>query len=142
MKKEEFMEAREIIQKIENLLTESNNLFDKLPLSIREAILKFHNESAALGFCLRWGLQAAKEIREDWHVVVAGLDVENNGGEEVKEMEKITVNLSKPILLDKLNALAAEYDVSVELLVNLAVMRLIDDVEFLRDLRAGKIKTE
>ena len=82
MKKEEFMEAREIIQKIENLLTESNNLFDKLPLSIREAILKFHNESAALGFCLRWGVQAAKEIREDWHVVVAELDTENNGEEE------------------------------------------------------------
>ncbi len=84
MTKDEFIEAREIIQKIENLLIESNDLFDKLPVSIREAILKFHNESAAIGFCLRWGLQAAKEIREDWHVVVAGLDAENEGnGEEI-----------------------------------------------------------
>ena len=84
MTKDEFMEARETIGKIEDLLTESNNLFDKLPPSIKEAILRFHNESAAIGFCLRWGLQAAKEIREDWHVVVAGLDAENEGnGEEI-----------------------------------------------------------
>ena len=43
-------------------------------------------------------------------------------------------------LYDLNHTLAAEYSVPVALLVNLAVKRLIDDVDFMRDLRAGKIK--
>jgi hypothetical protein len=46
----------------------------------------------------------------------------------------------RPQLSDKLYTLAAEYAVPPDLLVNLAVKRLIDDVEFLRSLRAGKLK--
>jgi len=44
------------------------------------------------------------------------------------------------MLYDKLHTLSTEYSISVELLVNLAVKRLLDDVDFLRDLRTGKIK--
>jgi len=54
--------------------------------------------------------------------------------------EKITVHLTNPMLYDKLHTLSTEYSISVELLVNLAVKRLLDDVDFLRDLRTGKIK--
>ena len=57
-------------------------------------------------------------------------------------MEKFTIQLTNPMLYDRLHTLAAEYSVSVDLLVNLAVKRLVDDVELLRDLRAGKIKLE
>ena len=57
-------------------------------------------------------------------------------------MEKIIIHFANPLLHDKLNTLAAEYSVSIDLLVKLAVKRLIDDVELLRNLRAGKIKLE
>ena len=43
------------------------------PDTIRAAILNYHNDPATLQHALRWGLQAAKEIREDWPAVVAGL---------------------------------------------------------------------
>ena len=58
------------------------------------------------------------------------------------DMEKITVQLTNPLLSDKLHTLAVEYSVSTGLLINLAVKRLIDDVELLRNLRAGKVKLE
>jgi hypothetical protein len=57
-------------------------------------------------------------------------------------MDKITVQLSNPMLYDKLHTLAAEYSVTTELLINLAVKRLVDDVEFVRNLRVGKVKLE
>ena len=50
------------------------------------------------------------------------------------------VELSDPMLYDRLHTLSAEYSVSVELLVNLAVRRLVDDIDFVRNLRIGKIK--
>jgi|GEM_PF-5561399 len=47
-----------------------------------------------------------------------------------------------PALSDRLYTLSAEYSVSVDSLVNSAVERLIDDVEFFRELRAKKIVIE
>jgi len=57
-------------------------------------------------------------------------------------MEKITIQLANSMLHDKLHTLAAEYSVTIEFLINVAVKRLIDDVEFLRNLRAEKVKPE
>ena len=57
-------------------------------------------------------------------------------------MEKIIIQLTNPMLHDRLHTLAIEYSVSVDVLVSLAVKRLIDDVELLRNLRVGKIKLE
>lgn len=54
------------------------------------------------------------------------------------ERETFTVQLTVPMLYDKLRTLSAEYDLSVEYLVNVAVRRLIDDVDFVRSLRTGK----
>lgn len=42
------------------------------------------------------------------------------------------------MLYDRLHTLSVEYSVSVEWLVNAAVKRLIEEVDFVRDLRAGK----
>ena len=42
------------------------------------------------------------------------------------------------MLYDRLHTLSAEYDVPVDLLVELAVKRLLDDVDFVRGLRTGK----
>lgn len=54
------------------------------------------------------------------------------------EMENFTVQLTNPMLYDRLCTLSAEYSVSVEQLVNEAVKRLVDDVDFVRSLRMGR----
>ena len=54
------------------------------------------------------------------------------------EKETFTVQLTDPMLYDRLRTLSAEYDLSVESLVNMAVKRLIEDVDFVRSLRMGK----
>ena len=56
------------------------------------------------------------------------------------EKESFSVLLTDPMLYDRLRTLSAEYDMSVESLVNVAVKRLIEDVDFVRDLRIGKVK--
>lgn len=54
------------------------------------------------------------------------------------ERETYTVQLTNPMLYDRLRMLSAEYNLSVEYLVNMAVRRLVDDVDFVRSLRTGK----
>lgn len=54
------------------------------------------------------------------------------------ERETFIVQLTNPMLYDRLRTLSAEYDLSVEYLVNMAVRRLVDDVDFVRSLRTGK----
>ena len=54
------------------------------------------------------------------------------------EKETFMVQLTDPMLYDRLRTLSAEYDLSVETLVNAAVKRLIEDVDFVRSLRTGK----
>ena len=54
------------------------------------------------------------------------------------EKESFTVHLTDPMLYDRIRTLSAEYDLSVESLVNAAVKRLVDDVDFVRSLRMGK----
>ena len=56
------------------------------------------------------------------------------------EKENFLIRLTNPMLYDQLRILSVEYTVPVELLVNLAVKRLLTDVTLVRDLRAGKIK--
>lgn len=58
------------------------------------------------------------------------------------KMEKITIQFSNSMLYDRLHTLSAEYDLSVDSLIGLAVKRLLDDVELIRDLRNGKVKLE
>ena len=52
--------------------------------------------------------------------------------------ETFTVSLKDPMLYDRLRTLSAEYDPSVVSLVNVAVKRLIEDVDFVRSFKAGK----
>lgn len=56
--------------------------------------------------------------------------------------EKFIVRMPDPMLYDRLHILAVEYSVSVEELVNVAVKRLLNDVDFVRNLRIGKIEEE
>lgn len=54
------------------------------------------------------------------------------------QREEFLVSLTDSMMYDRLQILSAEYTLSVELLVNIAVKRLIDDIDLIRDLRAGK----
>lgn len=56
--------------------------------------------------------------------------------------EDFSIHLTSPLLYDKLQTLAAEYSLSAEFLVNVAVQRLVKDVEFVRSLRIGSVKIE
>ena len=56
------------------------------------------------------------------------------------ENERFSVSFTDPMLYDRLRTLSAEYDLSVESLVNVAVKRLVEDVDFVRDLRIGKME--
>lgn len=66
----------------------------------------------------------------------------HNNNISIGSMVDFTVQLTDPLLYDRLHTLAVEYSVSVEILVNVALKRLIDDVDFVRSLRVGKIKLE
>lgn len=55
------------------------------------------------------------------------------------EKESFTVQLTDPMLYDRLRTLSAEYNLSTETLVNIAVKRLTADIDFVRNLRIGKI---
>ena len=59
---------------------------------------------------------------------------------KISPQEHITVQLEEPMLIDKLHTLSAEYSVSMDLLINLAIKRLINDIDLIRNLRTGKIK--
>jgi len=50
--------------------------------------------------------------------------------------------IANSMLSDRLNTLAAEYSTTTKLLGNLALKRLIDDIDFMRELRSGKVFIE
>jgi hypothetical protein len=79
MTKEVFMDAKASISKIEDLLNEAADLLDRIPPVIQQAIFDYHNETGTMQHCLRYGIQAAKELREDWHTVLADISVECEG---------------------------------------------------------------
>ena len=58
------------------------------------------------------------------------------------QKEDFTVRLTEPMLYDRVHTMSAEYSLSVDTLVNIAVKRLIDDVDFVRNIRLGKIGSE
>lgn len=56
--------------------------------------------------------------------------------------EDFSVRITEAMLYDRLHTLSNEYSVSVEQLVNIAVRRLLSDIDFVRNLRMGKIEGE
>lgn len=54
--------------------------------------------------------------------------------------EDFTFQLTDPMLYDRLRTLSAEYSVSSQMLINVAVKRLINEIDFVRSLRSGRPK--
>ena len=59
--------------------------------------------------------------------------------EKYEQGAQFAVYMTKGLLYDRLHTLAAEYSLPVEQLADLAVKRLIDDVDLVRSLRTGKV---
>lgn len=65
---------------------------------------------------------------------------ERYAGSESRRKENFMIQMTSPMLYDRLHILSAEYSVPEEMLVNIAVKRLLEDVDLVRNLRVGKIK--
>ena len=76
------------------------------------------------------------------HMEVADMNIDKNYAisENRSSPEDFRIQVTNPMLYDRLHTLSAEYSVSLELLVNAAVKRLVDDVDFTRSIRTGKIE--
>ena len=71
------------------------------------------------------------------HMEVTDMSIDKNStiSESRFSSEDFRIQLTDPMLYDRLHTLSAEYSVSVEMLVNVAVKRLVEDVDFVRSLR-------
>lgn len=63
-------------------------------------------------------------------------------GQEKQSDVSDSFSIENPMLCDRLHTLSAEYSMPVGTLVNLAAKRLVEDVDFVRGLRTGRIKTK
>ncbi len=70
------------------------------------------------------------------------MNIEKNEiiGEGKALSENFRILLTDTMLYDRLHTLSVEYSMPVELLVNVAVKRLVSDVDFVRGLRMGTVK--
>lgn len=70
------------------------------------------------------------------------MDIEKNGvmSEDNTSSVDMRLRFSDPMLYDRLHTLSDEYSLSVELLVTVAVKRLVNDVDFVRGLRTGTVR--
>jgi len=67
------------------------------------------------------------------------IEERNENIHEKTSKENLVIRVTNPMLYDKLHTLSAEYSLSTEFLVNVAVGRLLNDIEFVRNLRNGKV---
>lgn len=71
-------------------------------------------------------------------MAIAERETNDNNG---KITGNLSVRVTEAMLYDRLHTLSNEYSISVELLVNIAVKRLLNDIDFVRNLRMGKIES-
>ena len=67
------------------------------------------------------------------------IEEKNENSTEKTSKENLVIRVTNPMLYDKLHTLSAEYSLSTEFLVNVAVDRLLNDIDFVRNLRNGKV---
>ena len=67
------------------------------------------------------------------------IEEKSENSPEKTSKENLVIRVTNPMLYDKLHTLSAEYSLSTEFLVNVAINRLLDDIDFVRNLRNGKV---
>lgn len=53
---------RNKIKRMHKMFEEMHELYNELSDDTKEKILDFHNETATLPYCIRWGYQATDEL--------------------------------------------------------------------------------
>jgi len=69
------------MQKIKDLLEQAAEIFSEMPIEVRTAAYESHADDAALAHCLRWGVQAAEDLVEDWCELVGDVSTGRKDGE-------------------------------------------------------------
>lgn len=90
-------------------------------------------------YCKNCGKQMEENCR---FCPYCGTENVPEAGQEKQQAVLDSFSIENPMLYDRLHTLSVEYSMPAETLVNLAVKRLVDDVDFVRGLRAGRIKTK
>lgn len=90
-------------------------------------------------YCKNCGKQMEKNSR---FCPCCGTENVPEAGQEKQQPVPDSFPIESPMLYDRLHTLSVEYSMPAETLVNLAVKRLVDDVDFVRGLRAGRTKTK
>ena len=67
------------------------------------------------------------------------IEEKSENSPEKTSKENLVIRVTNPMLYDRLHILSAEYSLSTEFLVNVAVDRLLNDIDFVRNLRNGKV---
>ena len=67
------------------------------------------------------------------------IEEKNENSFEKTSKENLVIRITNPMLYDRLHILSTEYSLSTEFLVNVAINRLLDDIDFVRNLRNGKV---
>ena len=67
------------------------------------------------------------------------IEEKSENSPEKTSKENLVIRVTNPMIYDKLHTLSAEYSLSTEFLVNVAVDRLLNDIDFVRNLRNGKV---
>ena len=67
------------------------------------------------------------------------IEEKSENSTEKTSKENLVIRVTNPMLYDRLHILSAEYSLSTEFLVNVAVGRLLNDIDFVRNLRNGKV---
>lgn len=50
------------LRKIHSLMAQANQLFESLPLEVRDRALDTHSENHSLNHCVRWGEHTGREL--------------------------------------------------------------------------------
>ena len=72
-----FWDAYRTFKEIAALIAKAQQLFENAPKEIQDAVLKYHNETATIQYCPRWGAQAAENIVSDWHTIASSIPRED-----------------------------------------------------------------
>jgi hypothetical protein len=63
----DYLKALSTVSKIVDLFLEAGRLFNTIPPGIQKEIREYHSEKYTMQHCIKHGLQAAADIRENWN---------------------------------------------------------------------------
>ena len=106
------------LHRILSHLSEANSIWKKLDCLVQEKLIEFHNESANLAHCLRWGEQATEDFAEMVSIKLESVDA--------KEIALHAMSLWDGVVTPKGDVIGAWGNGIVELRAQLAPIAELD----------------